>query len=99
MTANKPPTRPAPTKSTKSKLRVQTLARLAGHAGHTMMGAALGLAFAFVATRSPVFGVTPLLAKMSAPGFRLADFAVTCALAFGIVTTITGLAIGIGEDR
>jgi len=99
MDANKPPTRPTPAKAKKVTAKTQGISRLAGLAGHAMMGAALGLAFAFVATRSPLFGVTPVLAKLKAPGLGLADFAATCALAFGVVTTITGLAIGIGEDQ
>ncbi|MFZ5737963.1 hypothetical protein BJ123_113120 [Rhodopseudomonas thermotolerans] len=72
------------------------LSRLAATASHAMMGAAIGLGFAFVATRSPHFGVTPAL--LGLPAFRLFDFALTSAVGFAIVATLTGLAMGDAEE-
>ncbi|KIZ39294.1 MULTISPECIES: hypothetical protein [Rhodopseudomonas] len=99
MRVKKPLTKIAPAKTRKPPAKATALTGLARIASQTAMGAAFGLLFAFLATRSPLFGVTPVLDTMQARGFHLADFALTCALAFAIVTTLTGLALGIGEDK
>ncbi|WP_322514376.1 hypothetical protein SR870_15195 [Rhodopseudomonas palustris] len=79
------------------RLSAQTVTRAIALAGHGMMGVALGLGFALLATWS-AYGVRPVLMALDPSGFRLADFTITCALAFGIVTTLTGAALISSED-
>ncbi|MCP9628810.1 hypothetical protein NML43_17085 [Rhodopseudomonas palustris] len=81
------------------RLSARTITRTLALAGHAMMGVALGLAFALLTTRSDAYGIRPVLLALDPSGFRLTDFAVTCALAFGVVTTLTGLALTLGEEK
>jgi hypothetical protein len=99
MRAKKPVSRVKAAKAGKLPVKVTVLSRLVGLASHAAMGAAIGLAFAFIATLSPTFGVMPVLAEMTAPDFRVFDFAITCACGFGIVTTVTGLALSLEDDK
>lgn len=85
-------------KAAKLTPRARALTKAAGLASHAAMGAALGLVFAFIATRSPMFGVTPILAKMTSPETRVFDFALTSAVAFAVVATMTGIAAQLGDD-
>ncbi|ABE38430.1 hypothetical protein RPD_1192 [Rhodopseudomonas palustris BisB5] len=91
MRAKKPSTRPR-------KLLPKAITRMIALASHATIGVAVGLGFAFIATRSEVFGIRRALATLDPSGFRAFDFAVTSALAFGIVATITGIALTFGED-
>lgn len=81
------------------RLSSKAITRTLALAGHAMMGVALGLGFALVTTRSDAYGIRPVLMALDPSGFRLTDFTVTCALAFAIVTTITGLALTLGEEK
>ncbi|QDL96022.1 MULTISPECIES: hypothetical protein [Rhodopseudomonas] len=76
--------------------QTRTVSRLAAIASHAMMGAAIGLGFAFVAMWSPNFGVTPAL--LSLPEHRVFDFALTSAFGFAIVAALTGLALGEADE-
>jgi hypothetical protein len=80
------------------KLPEKGLARLVGLASHAAMGAAMGLAFAFIATRSDMFGVTPLISTMASPDGRLFDLEITCAIGFGLAAMMTGMASSLGDD-
>lgn len=93
MRSTKPPTRDTSARTRRLSAKTRTLTRLTGCAASAMMGAAIGLAFATIATLSPLFGVTPTLATMTAPEFRLVDFAITSTIAFAIVAALTGLAL------
>ncbi|UYO54850.1 hypothetical protein [Rhodopseudomonas palustris] len=97
MRGKKPSVRAPQARIKKPSPRTRTLSQLTAIASHAMMGAAIGLGFAFVATRSPNFGVTPEL--LSLPPFRLFDFALTSATGFAIVAALTGLALSEAEER
>ncbi len=88
---------PKPSPRTR-RLSSKTVTRTLALAGHAAMGVALGLAFAFITTRSDAYGIRPALMNLDPSGFRLADFTITCALAFGVVTTLTGVALTLGEE-
>ncbi|RJF77720.1 hypothetical protein [Rhodopseudomonas palustris] len=81
------------------RLSPKAVTRTLALAGHGLMGVAIGLAFALLTTRSDAYGIRPALLALDPSGFRLTDFTVTCALAFGVVTTITGLALTLGEEN
>ncbi|KPF99210.1 hypothetical protein IP86_09550 [Rhodopseudomonas sp. AAP120] len=81
------------------RLSAKTITRTLALAGHAMMGVAIGLGFALLTTRSDAYGIRPALMALDPTGFRLTDFAVTCALAFGVVATLTGLALTLGEEK
>lgn len=98
MRARKPVTRVKAAKAGKLQAKATGLSRLVGIASQAAMGAALGLVFAFIATRSPMFGVTPVLAGMTAPDVGMVDFAITCMIGFGLVATLTGIASTIGDE-
>lgn len=98
MRNKKPVTRVKAAKAGKVPAKATVASRLVGLATHAAMGAALGLAFAFIATRSPMFGVMPVLAKMTAPDVRVFDFALTCMLGFSLVTTLTGIASAMEDE-
>jgi hypothetical protein len=80
----------------KPSKRVGVLVRTGNH---TMMGIAIGLAFAFVSKRAEVFGIKALMEQSDAPATRLIDFAITCAIAFGVVATLTGMILTTDEHE
>ena len=67
-------------------------------ASHTAMGIALGLAFAFLATHITALGIGTLIDDSPTPDVVMIMFVGTCAIAFGIGATLTGLAITLTED-
>jgi hypothetical protein len=67
-------------------------------ASHTVMGVAVGLAFAFVVTHINALGIATVINRSPAPDTVLLMFVGTCAIAFGIGATLTGLAITLTED-
>jgi hypothetical protein len=66
-------------------------------ATHTVIGVAVGLAFAFLATHITVFGVATLISYSHAPDAVMLVFVGTCTMGFGIGATLTGLAITLTE--
>ena len=66
---------------------------------HTAMGIAVGLAFAFLATRITALGIATLINESRTPDVVMKMFVGTCAITFGIGATLTGLAITLTEDR
>jgi hypothetical protein len=66
--------------------------------GHTAMGVAVGLAFAFLVTHISALGIVTLINYSPAPDAVMLMFVGTCAITFGIGATLTGLAITLTED-
>jgi hypothetical protein len=66
-------------------------------ASHTAMGIAVGLAFAFLATHITALGIGTLINDSPTPDVVMIMFVGTCAIAFGIGATLTGLAITLTE--
>src|SRR6201996_6766388 len=66
---------------------------------HTVMGIAVGLAFAFLATHITALGIATLINYSRTPDVVMIKFVGTCAITFGIGATLTGLAITLTEDR
>ncbi|MCG6207451.1 hypothetical protein LPW26_22615 [Rhodopseudomonas sp. HC1] len=81
------------------RLSPKTVTRTLAIAGHALMGVALGLTLAFLTTHSDASGIRPVLMAMDPSGFRMTDFAITCALGFGIATTLTGVALTLGDEK
>ena len=71
-----------------SSLKPAVLLKLASHSA---MGIALGLAFAFVLTRVPAFGVMTLIDHSVAPRGAMLAFVGSFAMMLGIGATLTGL--------
>jgi hypothetical protein len=67
--------------------------------GHTAMGIAVGLAFAFFTTHVDALGIATLINDSPTPDVVMIMFVGTCAITFGIGATLTGLAITLTEDR
>ena len=65
---------------------------------HTVMGIAVGLAFAFLATHITALGIATLINYSPTPDVVMIMFVGTCAITFGIGATLTGLAITLTED-
>jgi hypothetical protein len=65
---------------------------------HTAMGVAVGLAFAFIVTHIAALGIATLINYSRTPDALMLMFVGTCAIAFGIGATLTGLAITLTED-
>ena len=65
---------------------------------HTVMGIAVGLGFAFLATHITAFGIASLINCSWTPDVTMIMFVGTCAITFGIGATLTGLAITLTED-
>jgi hypothetical protein len=63
------------------------------------MGIAVGLAFAFLATRVTALGIATLINDSPTPDVVMMMFVGKCAITFGIGATLTGLAITWTEDR
>jgi hypothetical protein len=66
-------------------------------AGHTTMGAAIGLAFAFIVTHIPELGVATLIDYSQTPHAVMLMFVGTSSIGFSIGATLTGLAITLTE--
>src|ERR1700691_5787567 len=66
-------------------------------AGHTTMGAAIGLAFAFLVTHIPELGIATLINYSLTPHAVMLMFVGTCTIGFSIGATLTGLAITLTE--
>jgi hypothetical protein len=66
--------------------------------GHTAMGVAVGLAFAFLVTHISALGIATLINGSPAPDAVMLMFVGTCAISFGIGATLTGLAITLTAD-
>jgi hypothetical protein len=66
--------------------------------GHTAMGVAVGLAFAFLVTHISALGIATLINYSPAPDAVMLMFVGTCAISFGIGATLTGLAITLTAD-
>src|ERR1700688_701264 len=67
-------------------------------ASHMVMGIAVGLAFAFLATHITALGIATLISYSLTPDAVMLMFVGTCAITFGIGATLTGLAITLTED-
>src|ERR1700757_439676 len=67
-------------------------------ASHTVMGIAVGLAFAFLATHITALGIATLINCSPTPVVVMIMFVGTCAITFGIGATLTGLAVTLTED-
>jgi hypothetical protein len=65
---------------------------------HTLMGIAMGLAFAMITARQEVFGIRAVIEQSDAPAASMTDFVTTCAVAFGVVATLTGMIL-IGAEE
>ena len=65
---------------------------------HTVMGIAVGLAFAFLATHIAALGIATLINYSPTPDVVMIMFVGTCAMTFGIGATLTGLAVTLTED-
>ena len=65
---------------------------------HTVMGIAVGLAFAFLATHITALGIATLINYSPTPDVVMIMFVGTCAMTFGIGATLTGLAVTLTED-
>ena len=62
-------------------------------AGHTAMGVAFGLGFAFVVTHVTQLGIVAYIEHDVDPRNAMTMFVVTCVTTFGIGATLTGLAL------
>jgi hypothetical protein len=67
-------------------------------AGHTVMGVAVGLGFAFLVTHVPALGLATVVNYSPAPDAAMLVLVGTCAITFGIGATLTGLAITLTKD-
>ena len=65
---------------------------------HTVMGIAVGLAFAFLVTHITALGIATLINYSPTPDVVMIMFVGTCAMTFGIGATLTGLAVTLTED-
>jgi hypothetical protein len=81
-------------RTTKTTTRLVQLARLGSH---TLMGIAMGLAFALVTIRAEVFGIRVAIEQSDLPAAWLNDFVMTCAMAFGVLATLTGVILTSAE--
>lgn len=67
--------------------------------GHSMMGVAVGLAFAFVLTRFDPLGIIAQINNNAVPGLTPAILTDTIVLSFAVGATLTGLVFMLTEDR
>jgi hypothetical protein len=72
---------------------------LLGLAGHTAMGIAMGLAFAFVLTLIDTIGVMALINHSADPKTTMLVFVGSFTLAFGVGATLTGLVFMMMEEH
>ena len=68
-------------------------------AGHTAMGVAMGLAFAFVLTLIDTIGIMALINHTADPKTTMLVFVGSFTLAFGIGATLTGLVFMMMEEQ
>src|ERR1700759_674915 len=83
---------------TKKRSALIKLSLLLEFACHTVMGIAVGLAFAFLATHITALGIATLINYSPTPDVVMIMFVGTCAITFGIGATLTGLAVTLTED-
>jgi len=62
-------------------------------ANHAAMGIALGLVFALILIRTPLFGVLALINLSDDPSATMATFVGTVILMFGIGAALTGFVL------
>ena len=62
-------------------------------ANHAAMGIALGLVFALILIRTPLFGVLALINLSDDPSATMATFVGTVVLMFGIGAALTGFVL------
>ena len=67
-------------------------------AGHTAMGVAFGLGFAFVVTHIVQLGIVGYIERGVDPQNAMTMLVVTCVTTFGIGSTLTGLALTMMGD-
>jgi hypothetical protein len=94
-THNKPEATPVRPKKRSALIKPSLLLEATSH---TVMGIAVGLAFAFLATHITALGITTLINYSPTPDALMLMFVATCAITFGIGATLTGLAITVTED-
>ena len=68
-------------------------------AGHTAMGLAIGLAFAFFVTRFDPLGIMALIGHNRVPGITPSILVGIIVLSFTVGTTLTGFVFMMMEDR
>jgi hypothetical protein len=83
------------TKKPSASLTVSVLLEVAGH---TAMGVALGLGFAFALTHITQLGIISFIDHSAAPQDVTMMLVITCVTTFGIGTTMTGLALNTMKD-
>lgn len=66
---------------------------------HTVMGIALGLAFALALVFADAFGIATQIAQGSLRNMTLGTFVATSTLAFAIGTTLTGFVFTLMHER
>jgi hypothetical protein len=84
-----------PAKRRSALIKPSVLLELASHA---VMGAAVGLGFAFLETHLTALGVATLISYSRAPDAVRLIFVGTCAAGFGIGATLTGAALTLTEN-
>src|SRR5216683_4670729 len=94
-THDMPEVRPVPPKKRSALIKPSLLMEATSH---TAMGVAVGLAFAFLVTHITALGIATLINYSPTPDSVMLMFVGTCAIAFGIGATLTGLAITLTED-
>ncbi len=67
-------------------------------AGHAAMGVALGLVFALILTRTPFFGVLPLINLSTDPATTMMEFVGTVVSMFGIGAALTGFVLTVEDE-
>ena len=67
-------------------------------AGHTAMGVALGLGFAFALTHIAPIGIVAFIDHSAAPQEVMMMLVITCVTTFGIGAAMTGLALNTMKD-
>jgi hypothetical protein len=68
-------------------------------AGHTFMGTALGLGFAFALTQLDAFGISTLIAHSLDPHVTFTIFVGVLTLSFAVGATLTGFVFTMMEER
>jgi hypothetical protein len=90
-----PEARPVRPKKGSALIKLSLLLEVACH---TVMGIAVGLAFAFLATHITALGIATLINYSPTPDVVMIMFVGTSAITFGIGATLTGLAVTLTED-
>jgi hypothetical protein len=68
-------------------------------ANHAAMGIALGLVFALILIRTPLFGVLALINLSDDPSATMATFVGTVILMFGIGAALTGFVLAMEDGN